>query len=152
MDKRKENKPFLNMRYNPYSAFISPLSKVLAFFTERRAKMVKCERICLAATVLIIFSILLSGTNAATITSCALDRTVYNQGETGYISLTVYNDKDTKIRVYEVTATISYFYADGATYLQTFFTNATLPIEICACSGEGEDRDMERGGTKMVSI
>lgn len=88
------------------------------------------KRICLAVTTLIIFFILLSDASAATITSCNLDRAVYNQGETGYISLTVYNDKDVKIRVYEITATINYFYADGTTYLQTFFTNATLPTEI----------------------
>ncbi|MEM4701790.1 MAG: hypothetical protein QXZ51_06565 [Candidatus Bathyarchaeia archaeon] len=81
-------------------------------------------------TALIVFSILLSDANAATITSCTLDRTVYYQGETGYITLTVYNDKDAKIRVYEITATINYFYADGTQYLQTFFTNATLPTEI----------------------
>ncbi|MEM3770543.1 MAG: hypothetical protein QXG76_05090 [Candidatus Bathyarchaeia archaeon] len=92
--------------------------------------MINCKRICLIVTALIVFSILLSDANAATITSCTLDRTVYYQGETGYITLTVYNDKDAKIRVYEITATINYFYADGTQYLQTFFTNATLPTEI----------------------
>ena len=92
--------------------------------------MIKLKRICLTVIALIVFSILLSNANAATITSCTLDRTVYNQGGTGYISLTVYNDKDATIRVYEITATINYFYADGTTYLQTFFTNATLPIVI----------------------
>lgn len=92
--------------------------------------MIKLKSICLTVIALIVFSILLSNANAATITSCTLDRTVYNQGGTGYISLTVYNDKDATIRVYEITATINYFYADGTTYLQTFFTNATLPIVI----------------------
>lgn len=79
---------------------------------------------------LLLLSILLSGVNAATITSCTLGRDVYYQGETGYVSLTVYNNMDNTIRVFETTATIDYFYADGTTYLQTFFTNATLPIEI----------------------
>ncbi|MEM2799345.1 MAG: hypothetical protein QW670_06135 [Candidatus Bathyarchaeia archaeon] len=92
--------------------------------------MIKWKRICLAIIMLTIVSVLLFDANAATITSCTLDRTVYNQGGTGYISLTVYNDKDAMIRVYEITATINYFYADGTTYLQTFFTNATLPIVI----------------------
>lgn len=79
---------------------------------------------------LLFLSILLSDVNAATITSCTFDRGVYYQGETGYVSLTVYNNMDDTIRVFEITAAIGYFYADGTTYLQTFFTNATLPIEI----------------------
>jgi len=67
---------------------------------------------------------------AATITICTLDKDIYHQGEIGFIRLTVYNDKDNKIRVTEITATIDYFYTDKTVYLQTFFTNATLPVEI----------------------
>jgi hypothetical protein len=67
---------------------------------------------------------------AAIITECAFDKDAYNQGETGYITVTVYNDKDDKIRVTEITATIDYYYTDRTVYLQAFFTNATLPIEI----------------------
>lgn len=67
---------------------------------------------------------------AATITICAFDRNVYNQGETGYITVTLYNDKDDKIRVTELTATVDYYYTDGNVYLQTFYTDETLPIEI----------------------
>jgi len=67
---------------------------------------------------------------AATITSCTLDKATYQQGQTGYITVVVYNDEDSKIRVTELTATIDYFYSDGTQYLQKFFTNATLPIEI----------------------
>ena len=67
---------------------------------------------------------------AATITSCTFDKDAYNQGETGYITVTIYNDKDNKIRVTELTATINYYYADGNVYVQKFFTNATLPAEI----------------------
>ncbi|NWG11214.1 hypothetical protein HXY33_05645 [Candidatus Bathyarchaeota archaeon] len=92
--------------------------------------MKKCGKTSLTVIALVTLSILISNANAATITSCTLDRQIYNQGETGCISVTVYNDKDAKIRVYEITATINYFYADGTTYMQTFFTNATLPIEI----------------------
>ncbi len=67
---------------------------------------------------------------AATITSCTLDRDVYKQGETGHASLTIYNNMDDKIRVIELTVMIDYYYADGTVYLRTFFTNATLPAEI----------------------
>jgi hypothetical protein len=67
---------------------------------------------------------------AATITSSNFDRDTYKQGKTGYITVTVYNDKDDKIRVTELTATINYYYTDENVYLQKFFTNATLPVEI----------------------
>lgn len=67
---------------------------------------------------------------AATITICDFNKNVYNQGETGYITLSIYNDEDDKIRVTELTATIDYYYSDGNVYLQTFYTDETLPIEI----------------------
>lgn len=67
---------------------------------------------------------------AAVITACTLDKEVYRGGEVGYITVTVYNDKDDVIRVTEITATIDYYYSDGTIYLQTFFSNATLPAEI----------------------
>ncbi len=70
------------------------------------------------------------GVQAATITSCTLDRNIYEQGETGYVSLTVYNNMDDTIRVTEVRATIDYYYTEGTVYSQMFFTNATLPEEI----------------------
>ena len=68
--------------------------------------------------------------HAATITVCTFDKDTYQQGQTGYITATIYNDKDDKIRVTELTATIEYYYTDENVYLQSFFTNATLPIEI----------------------
>jgi len=71
-----------------------------------------------------------SAAQAATITSCTLDKTVYVQGQTGYVTVTIYNDEDNKIRVTELTAQIDYYYTDGTVYLQKFFTNVTLPIEI----------------------
>jgi hypothetical protein len=89
-----------------------------------------CLKTSFVVVALLVFSILAFDVDAATITSCTLDRTVYNRGEIGYISVTVYNNKDDVIRVFEATAAIDYFYADGTVYLQTFFTNATLPIEI----------------------
>ena len=67
---------------------------------------------------------------AATITSCSFDKNTYSQGETGYITVTINNDKDEKIKITELTATIDYYYTDGNVYLQSFFTNATLPTEI----------------------
>ena len=76
---------------------------------------------------LLIVSFVVQG---ATITTCTFDKDTYHQGETGYISVTIYNDKDNKIRVTELTATINYYYTDGNVYLQKFFTDATLPTEI----------------------
>jgi len=67
---------------------------------------------------------------AATITSATLDKDTYLAGQTGYVSVTIYNDKSEKIRVTELTATINYYYTDGTVYVQKFFTSATLPDEI----------------------
>lgn len=67
---------------------------------------------------------------AATITVCTLDRDTYHQGETGFATVTIYNDKENKIRVTELAATIDYYYTEGTVYLQGFYTNATLPVEI----------------------
>jgi hypothetical protein len=68
---------------------------------------------------------------AATITACTFDMDTYQQGETGYISVTIFNDKERNIKVTELTATINYYYTDGNIYLQKFFTpEETLPIEI----------------------
>ena len=69
---------------------------------------------------------------ATSITSATLDKSTYLAGQTGYISVSIYNDKSEKIRVTELTATISYYYADSTVYQQKFFTSATLPDEIPA--------------------
>lgn len=66
----------------------------------------------------------------ATISNCSFDNNVYNQGETGYVTVTIDNDEEDKIRVIELTAHVDYYYTDGNTYLQTFFTDETLPKEI----------------------
>jgi hypothetical protein len=70
--------------------------------------------------------------NAATITVATLDKSTYLSGQTGYILVTIYNEDSEKIRVTELTATISYYYNDGTVYLQKFFTSDTLPDEIPA--------------------
>ena len=80
--------------------------------------------------LLFLSSVTVSFVQATTITVCAFDRDAYNQGETGYITATIFNDKDDKIRVTELTATIDYYYNDGNVYIQKFYTNATLPSEI----------------------
>ena len=67
---------------------------------------------------------------AAIITSASLDKATYLAGQTGYISVTVYNDRSNTIRVTELSATINYYYLDGTVYVQKFFTSATLPDEI----------------------
>lgn len=68
---------------------------------------------------------------ATEITTCTFNKATYNQGETGYISVTIYNDKDDKIRVTELTARIDYYYEGGTAYIQTFYYPAAdLPVEI----------------------
>jgi hypothetical protein len=71
-----------------------------------------------------------SVTQATIITGCTFDEAVYNQGESGNLTVTMYNDGDTKIRVTVLTADIDYFYADGSVYLQTFYSDEALPFEI----------------------
>ncbi|MCW3981865.1 MAG: hypothetical protein NWE81_01935 [Candidatus Bathyarchaeota archaeon] len=68
--------------------------------------------------------------HAATITTCTFDRSTYNQGETGYLTVTVHNDEDAKIQVTELLATINYYYTDSTAYSQTFYTDDALPVEI----------------------
>jgi len=67
---------------------------------------------------------------ATTITVCTFDRDTYEQGETGYITVTIYNDEDSRIRVTGLTAAINYYYDDGNVYVQTFYTYAALPAVI----------------------
>ncbi|UCE95697.1 MAG: hypothetical protein JSV51_08280 [Candidatus Bathyarchaeota archaeon] len=82
---------------------------------------------------------LISLINASTITGCTFDKFAYNQGETGYITVSIYNNEESKIRVTALTAAIDYYYVDGNTYLQTFYTDESLPIEIQA----GETSDLQ---------
>jgi len=88
------------------------------------------KKICLTLLLFAYLIIFTSITQAASITTCTLDRDIYRQGGTGYLTVTVYNDQEAKIRAIELTATIDYYYADGNTYLQTFYTDETLPAEI----------------------
>lgn len=67
---------------------------------------------------------------ATTITSCTFDKESYNQGETGFISVSITNDQEYKIRITELTATINYYYYDGRAFNQKFETNDSLPAEI----------------------
>jgi len=73
---------------------------------------------------------------ATSITTASLDKAAYLAGQTGYISVTIYNDKSEKIRVTELSATLNYYYADGTIYIQKFFTSASLPNEIAAGQSE----------------
>ncbi len=73
---------------------------------------------------------------ATSITTASLDKTTYLAGQTGYISATIYNDKSEKIRVTELSATVSYYYVDGTIYVQKFFASGSLSTEIPA--GESE--------------
>jgi len=73
---------------------------------------------------------------ATSITTASLDKTTYLAGQTGYISVTIYNDKSETIRVTELSATLNYYYADGTVYIQKFFTIASLPNEIAAGQSE----------------
>lgn len=79
---------------------------------------------------------IIQAARAASITTASPDRTEYLAGQTGYISVTVYNDESEKIRVTELSSTLSYYYTDGTIYIQKFFTSATLPDEIAAGQSE----------------
>ena len=93
--------------------------------------MTKISRKLLVILPLICLMLVPAIAQAATITICTLSKDSYNQGETGYISVTVYNDEDEKIRVTELTAAINYYYEDETTYIQTFYAPTTdLPKEI----------------------
>jgi len=72
----------------------------------------------------------LQSARAATIPSAALDRDSYFAGETGYITVSVYNDESDRIRVTELSASVNYYYADGTVYVQKFFSSEVLPDEI----------------------
>lgn len=67
---------------------------------------------------------------AAEITSATLNKETYLAGQTGYISVDIYNDKNANISVTEMSATIDYYYSDGTVYVQKFFTSIELPDEI----------------------
>ena len=67
---------------------------------------------------------------AAEITSATLNKETYLPGQTGYISVAIYNDRNANISVTELSATIDYYYADGTVYVQKFFTSKDLPDEI----------------------
>ena len=67
---------------------------------------------------------------AAEITSATLNKETYLPGQTGYISVTIYNVRDANISTTELSATIDYYYADGMVYVQKFFTSEELPDEI----------------------
>lgn len=88
------------------------------------------KSITVVVLALLYLAMITLSAQAATISGCTFDRDVYQQGENGTINVVVYNDRDEKIRVTELTAMIDYFYSDGTVYVQTFYTNATLPVEI----------------------
>jgi hypothetical protein len=67
---------------------------------------------------------------AAEITSATLNKETYLAGQTGYISVAIYNDKSANITVTELSATIDYYYSDGTVYVQKFFTDIDLTNEI----------------------
>jgi len=80
--------------------------------------------------LLFLSSMIIPFVQATTITACTFDKDTYNQGETGHITVTIYNDDDGKIRITELSATINYYYTNGNVYTQKFTANATLPGEI----------------------
>ncbi|UCH69789.1 MAG: hypothetical protein JSV29_05975 [Candidatus Bathyarchaeota archaeon] len=88
------------------------------------------KRLLLFALSLLCLAFIPLLVQATSITLCTFDKDTYHQGETGYITVTIYNDKESKIRITELTATINYYYTDSSVYVQKFFTNETLPTEI----------------------
>jgi len=87
-----------------------------------------------SSLILLISAAILVGTiqtaQAAEITTATPNKEVYLAGQTGYISTSIYNDQNENISVTELSATVEYYYADGTVYMQKFFTNSELPVEI----------------------
>ena len=87
-----------------------------------------------SSLILLISTAILVGTiqtaQAAEITTATPNKEVYLAGQTGYISTSIYNDQNENISVTELSATVEYYYADGTVYMQKFFTNSELPVEI----------------------
>jgi len=77
---------------------------------------------------------------AATMTACTPDKDTYQQGQTGSIAVTIYNDENDKIRVTELSATIDYYCDDGTRYVAKTFTDTELPAEIA--EGQSETYDI----------
>lgn len=90
----------------------------------------KKSRILIVFAPLFCLLMISSLAQAAEVTNCAFDKESYYPGQTGYVAVTVYNDHDSTIRVYELTATIDYYYNDDNIYVQTFFSNPDPPTEI----------------------
>ena len=90
--------------------------------------------LCKSSLILLISAAILVGTiqtvQASEITTATLDKEIYLAGQTGYISTSVYNDQNQNISVTELSATVEYYYADGTVYMQKFFTNSELTVEI----------------------
>jgi hypothetical protein len=96
---------------------------------KEEAKMNKKLAFVALLSFLALMSVLQSA-KAATIPSAALDKEVYLAGETGTITVSVYNEEADKIRVTEVSATVNYYYEDGTIYVQKFFSGDVFPVEI----------------------
>ena len=87
----------------------------------------------LALTLLLSFiavAIVFPTVKGAEITSATPNEETYLGGQTGYISVSIYNDKNTNISVTELSATLDYYYTDGTVYVQKFFTSDDLEGEI----------------------
>jgi len=100
--------------------------------TEKKDKKMNKKLVLISLLSFLALMSALQTARAATITTATLDKDTYLAGQTGYISVTIYNDKSDKIKVTELSATINYYYTDDTVYVQKFFTNATLPDEISA--------------------
>lgn len=98
--------------------------------------MLKNKRILSKKTALILslsfiaMASVFQAAKAAEITSATLNKETYLPGQTGYISVTIYNDRDANISTTELSATIDYYYTDGTVYVQKFFTSEDFPDEI----------------------
>jgi len=88
------------------------------------------KRISIALMLVCSLVLISSIAEAATIIECAFDKDWYYPGQTGYIAVTVYNDKESTVRVDKLYATIDHYYNDGNVYRQTFFNYPDPPKEI----------------------
>lgn len=67
--------------------------------------------------------VLLPSASAVTLNSFSLDKSSYNAGDQGTVTLVFFNDEGALIRITSVDLSFNYFYQDGRVYVQNFIVS-----------------------------
>jgi len=123
---------------NLHSIFIILLSAFKRTFNSKYVNEVEkmSKKTVMTLLSVLAFMGMIQAAIATSITTAFPNKTAYLAGQTGYISATIYNDKNENIRVTELTVTVTYYYTDGTIYIQKFFASESTLGEIPA--GESE--------------